>query len=64
MNQANSLILALALAATFAAPAAHAADARVPIKLPAYKDGAYVHQAPTLDELMRDESLHPELRKV
>lgn len=64
MNQANSLILALALAATFAAPAAHAADARVPIQLPAYKDGAYVHQAPTLDELMRDESLHPELRKV
>lgn len=62
MNHVHTLMLTLA--AAFVAPAAQAADPKVPVKLPAYKDGAYVHQAPTIDDLMSDESMHPELRKV
>lgn len=38
--------------------------ARVPINLPELQPGRYVHQAPSVDDLMADESVHPELRKV
>ena len=38
--------------------------AEVPVNLPAYKEGQYVHQAPTLDDLMNDQKMNPELRKV
>lgn len=36
----------------------------VPVQLPAFKEGQYVHEAPTVEDLMQDESVHPELRKV
>ncbi|QQD23525.1 c-type cytochrome [Venatoribacter cucullus] len=32
--------------------------------LPAFKEGQYVHKAPTVDDINADKSLHPELRKV
>src|SRR5690554_2200632 len=39
-------------------------EARVPINLPELQPDRYVHTAPTVDDLMADESVHPELRKV
>ncbi|MBR9883207.1 MAG: c-type cytochrome [Oceanospirillales bacterium] len=36
----------------------------VPVELPEYKEGQYVHQAPTLDDLMNDQALNPNLREV
>lgn len=44
MNHVHTLMLTLA--AAFVAPAAQAADPKVPVKLPAYKDGAYVTRRP------------------
>ncbi|GAA3560302.1 MAG: c-type cytochrome [Pseudomonadales bacterium] len=41
-----------------------AAQTEVPVNLPTYEEGKYVHQAPTVEDLMADESLHPELREV
>lgn len=40
------------------------AEPKVPVRLPDFKLGQYVHKAPTLEELEADESIHPELRKV
>lgn len=40
------------------------AEPKVPVKLPEFKPGQYVHQAPTLEQLEADQSVHPELRKV
>ncbi|TDP29462.1 thiosulfate dehydrogenase [Idiomarina aquatica] len=34
------------------------------VKLPEYKEGAYVHDAPTLTDIKTDPDLHPELRQV
>ncbi len=50
--------------ATLLASAAYAQQPEVPVNLPAYKEGQYVHQAPTLDDLMNDQKMNPELRKV
>ncbi|MBD3656707.1 MULTISPECIES: c-type cytochrome [Marinobacter] len=46
------------------AAAVQAADPVVPVNLPEPKEGQYVHNAPTVDDLMADESIHPELKKV
>lgn len=54
MTTAFSLIMA---------HSAQAAD-KVPVKLPDFEPGQYVHTAPTLADLDADESIHPELRKV
>jgi len=62
MTRVHSLVLALVAAVSV--PAVQAAEPKVPVKLPAHKEGAYVHTAPTLDELNADEGIHPELRKV
>lgn len=40
------------------------AEPEVPVKLPEFKPGQYVHRAPTVEDLMADESIHPELKKV
>lgn len=40
------------------------ADGVFNVNLPAVKEGAYVHQAPTIDELIADEKMHPELKRV
>jgi len=62
MKYFNTLMLAVS--ASVLTPAVMAAEARVPVNLPAHKEGAYVHQAPTLEDLYADESIHPELREV
>jgi len=36
----------------------------VPIRLPAYKAGEYVHQAPEVEALMNDDRMNPELKRV
>lgn len=56
----SSLMLALLGAVTLPAMAGPS----VPVNLPEYKPGQYVHHAPTLDDLMNDKSINPELRKV
>ncbi len=40
------------------------AENSVPVQLPEFKEGQYVHSAPTLDDLMNDESIKPQLREV
>ncbi|MBA4502857.1 c-type cytochrome [Marinobacterium marinum] len=60
----NRKHLMLAVAAAMMSQSVLAADAKVPVNLPEYKEGQYVHQAPTIDDLMADESVNPELRKV
>ncbi|WP_010325199.1 c-type cytochrome [Marinobacterium stanieri] len=59
--KANFLMLVSALGLS---TSALASDAKVPVNLPAPQDGQYVHEAPTIDDLMADESVNPELRKV
>ncbi|MBT00029.1 MAG: cytochrome C [Oceanospirillaceae bacterium] len=54
----------LTAAVVMTQPLAFAAEPKVPVQLPEYKEGQYIHQAPTIDDLMSDESIHPELRKV
>lgn len=56
----------LMLVATVAvmSQSALAAEARVPVNLPEHEEGQYVHQAPTIDDLLTDPSIKPELRKV
>ena len=54
----------LALASAVFSAAAYAQQPEVPVNLPAFKEGQYVHQAPTLDDLMNDQKMNPELRKV
>lgn len=60
----QSTLLSLALVAAVASAPVQAADVQVPVNLPEAKPGQYVHRAPTVDELMADESINPELRKV
>jgi len=36
----------------------------VPVSLPEFAEGQYVHTAPTLEDLDTDDSIHPELKKV
>lgn len=40
------------------------AEPEVPVNLPEFKEGQYVHSAPTVEDLMNDDSIHPELKKV
>ncbi|KEF31400.1 Cytochrome c family protein [Marinobacter nitratireducens] len=40
------------------------AEPAVPVKLPDFKEGQYVHQAPTVEDLMNSDKIHPELKKV
>jgi hypothetical protein len=49
MNHFNAL--AVAVSAAVLTSATHAAEPKVPVNLPAHKEGAYVHQAPTLEDL-------------
>lgn len=34
------------------------------VNLPPFKEGAYIHQSPTIDDLIQDEKMHPELKSV
>jgi len=52
----------IALAAALAA-APLAAQPAVPLQLPAYGEGQYVHQAPNVTALGADSTLHPQLRQ-
>ncbi|MBC7182680.1 MAG: cytochrome C, partial [Marinobacter sp.] len=52
------------LAGLLVASMATQAEPEVPVDLPSFKEGQYVHQAPTVQDLMADESIHPELKKV
>lgn len=38
--------------------------AEVPVKHPPFKEGQYVHHAPTVDDLMKDREIKPQLKKV
>lgn len=49
---------------TVAVSLAWAVDYPFNVNLPQPKEGAYVHKAPTVEELMADEKMHPELKKV
>ncbi|TNE71430.1 MAG: c-type cytochrome [Gammaproteobacteria bacterium] len=40
------------------------AEPAVPVKLPDFKEGQYVHQAPTVEDLKHSDKIHPELKKV
>ncbi|TNE93686.1 MAG: c-type cytochrome [Gammaproteobacteria bacterium] len=40
------------------------AEPAVPVKLPDFKEGQYVHQAPTVEDLKNSDKIHPELKKV
>lgn len=60
----NAKYLMLAVAGTLMSQPLLATEAKVPVNLPQPKEGQYVHQAPTIDDLMADESINPELRKV
>jgi len=55
----TSLLIGLAFVSRVAL-----AEPEVPVNLPEFKEGQYVHQAPTVEDLMADESIHPELKKV
>lgn len=39
-------------------------EPEVPVNLPEFKEGQYVHSAPTVEDLINDDSIHPELKKV
>ena len=59
MNRTLPLVLALA------APALPAlAESAYAVNLPAVKEGVYVHHAPTIDDLLAAEKMHPELKSV
>lgn len=40
------------------------AQPEVPVNLPEFKVGQYIHDAPTVEDLRKDDSIHPELKKV
>ncbi|KAA1176192.1 c-type cytochrome [Marinobacter salinexigens] len=44
--------------------AALSAEPAVPVNLPEFKEGQYVHQAPSVQDLENNDSIHPELKKV
>lgn len=52
------------LAALLLPLVATAEGPEVPVSLPEAKPGQYVHQAPSLEELMSDERIKPQLREV
>lgn len=52
------------LAGLLVASPASLAQPEVPVKLPEFKEGQYVHSAPTVEDLKNDDSIHPELKKV
>jgi thiosulfate dehydrogenase len=65
MKRLNFLMLlspALFLTGLLAATTV-SAQPRVPVTLPAYGEGQYVHVVPSLDELAASSSLHPQLRE-
>jgi thiosulfate dehydrogenase len=62
MNPFN--LWAVVVSAAVLAPTAQAAEPKVPVNLPPHKAGAYVHQAPTLEDLYADKTIHPKLREV
>lgn len=57
---ANLLVLAALVLPSVAA----AEGPEVPVSLPEARPGQYVHQAPSLEELMSDERIKPQLREV
>jgi len=59
LKQSISLLVGL-----LAASMVTHAEPEVPVDLPAFKEGQYVHQAPRVQELMTNENIHPELKKV
>ena len=52
------------LASLLVASPAILAQPEVPVNLPEFKEGQYIHDAPTVEDLRKDDSIHPELKKV
>lgn len=57
-------LLILVTASSMLGTPAVASEAKVPVNLPDSQPSQYVHQAPTIDDLMVDPSVNLELRKV
>ncbi|HLR16318.1 MAG TPA: c-type cytochrome [Alcanivoracaceae bacterium] len=56
--------LAVGLWAFSSATAVQAESAKVPVQLPDFSEGSYIHDAPTLEGLEEDDTIHPELKRV
>lgn len=59
LKQTLSLLAGLIVASPVAL-----AEPEVPVNLPKFKEGQYVHHAPTVEDLKNDDSINPELKKV
>lgn len=57
-------VMSLACAALFNGSLFAADEPKVPVNLPEPKAGQYVHVAPNIDDLAKDDSLKPELKAV
>jgi len=58
------MMFAVAAWAFSGAAVAQADDVKVPVQLPDYPEGSYVHDAPKMEALEDDDSIHPELKRV